>query len=49
MLCESDANCCGFEHCVSGVCQAQRVGQSCMNTQECDGASYCLDDHTCGF
>jgi lysozyme len=47
--CTSDANCCGFERCVSGVCQAQAVGQSCMNTQECDGASYCLDDHTCGF
>ncbi len=47
--CASDADCCGFERCTGGVCQAQAVGQSCMNTQECDGASYCLDDHTCGF
>ncbi len=47
--CTSDANCCGFERCVGGVCQAQPVGQSCRNTQECEGASYCLDNMTCGF
>jgi lysozyme len=47
--CTADTDCCGYETCVGGVCQAQAVGASCMNTQECDGASYCLDDHTCGF
>ncbi len=47
--CTTDAECCGYEHCTDGVCQAQAVGASCMNTQECAGASYCLDNHTCGF
>jgi murein DD-endopeptidase MepM/ murein hydrolase activator NlpD len=47
--CTADTDCCGFETCVSGVCQARQVGESCMNTQECYGASYCLDSHICGF
>lgn len=46
--CSADTDCCGYERCTDGVCQAQAVGQSCMNTQECDGAAFCLDDHTCG-
>jgi hypothetical protein len=47
--CMTDADCCGFEMCTGGVCQARLVGESCMNTQECYGASYCLDTHVCGF
>jgi len=48
-LCTADADCCGFESCVNGRCRAQAVGESCMNTQECTGASYCLANMTCGF
>jgi murein DD-endopeptidase MepM/ murein hydrolase activator NlpD len=47
--CTTDTDCCGYETCESGLCQAQQIGESCMNTQECEGSSYCLDDHTCGY
>lgn len=47
--CAADGDCCGYEHCVGGLCQAQAVGQPCQSTQECDGAAYCLDTHVCGF
>lgn len=47
--CRTSADCCGYEQCTGGLCQAQAVGASCMNTQECYGASYCLDTHVCGF
>lgn len=47
--CTQDSDCCGYERCSGGLCQPQPVGSSCMNTQECEGASYCLDNHVCGF
>jgi len=48
-LCTNDADCCGFERCANGRCRAQAVGESCMNSQECTGGSYCLSNMTCGF
>jgi hypothetical protein len=47
--CSTHENCCGFELCVDGHCAARAIGQSCLDTQECEGASYCLDEHVCGF
>lgn len=47
--CASSADCCGYEQCSGGICQPQQVGQQCLNTQECYGSSYCLDNHTCGY
>lgn len=47
--CTTQADCCGYEECTGGVCQVRAIGQSCMNTQECEGASYCLDTNVCGF
>lgn len=47
--CASQSECCGSEACTGGRCQPTPIGGHCLNTQECEGASYCLDDHTCGF
>lgn len=47
--CREHADCCGNESCIGGVCRAQAVGAPCLQTQECEGASYCLEEGVCGF